>query len=184
MPRQLDSSMATALASGSIQPFFMAQLSFKTSQQWIWTGVGNLVWNSQTFIGVGSFAKLGTITEGTDVHAYGTTVTLSGIDPVLLGDCLTEVVPGAQATLWFGCMTNGVIVGSPYLIFKGTMDRPTISMGTDTASVTLALETKLLDLSRASNRRYTQAEQRNRYPTDTAFAGVEILNDQAINWGS
>lgn len=183
MPRQLDPTMAAALATGHIQPFFMAVLSFKTSQQWIWTGVGNLVWNNQTIIGVGSLAKIGTITEGTDVYAYGTSVTLSGIDPVLLGDCMTEVVPGGQATMWFGLLSNGLIVGNPYQLFSGTMDKPTINPGTDTFSITLALETRLLDLGRATNRRYTQADQRNRFPTDTAFAGVEILNDQAINWG-
>jgi len=106
MPRQLDTSMATAMTTGSVSPIFMAQLSFKTSQQYIWTGVGNLVWSGLTFTGVGSFAKIGTISEGTDVTAYGTTVTLSGIDPVFLGDSLTEMVPGAQATLWFALIQS------------------------------------------------------------------------------
>jgi hypothetical protein len=184
MPRQLDSSMAAALATGHIQPFFMALLSFKSSQQWIWSGVGNLVWNSQNFIGVGSFAKLGTIQEGTDVNAYGTTVTLSGIDPVLLEDCMTDMVPGAQATLWFGLLASGAIVGSPYQIFSGTMDQPTVSWDADTISITLALESRMLDLARPSNRRYTSADQRLYFPTDTAFSWVEQLNDLADNWGS
>jgi hypothetical protein len=184
MPRQLDTALAAALAAGEIQPFFMALLSFKTSQECVWTGVGNIVWNGQTFTGVGSFAKIGTIQEGDNVQAYGTTVTLSGIDPVLLGDCMTEMVPGAQATLWLGCLSGGVILGTPYQLFSGTMDQPTVSVGVDTISITLALETKMLDLQRASNRRYTQADQRLYYPTDTGFAGVEVLNDQADIWGA
>ncbi|WP_213805762.1 hypothetical protein [Granulicella sp. dw_53] len=185
MPRQLDPAMATALATNHIQPFFMAVLSFKTSMQWVWSGVGNLVWNSQTFVGVGSFAKIGTIQEGADANsnAYGTTVTLSGIDPVLLQDCQTDMVPGAQATLWFGLLTNGVMVGSPYQIFSGTMDQPTISWDQDTITITLALESKMLNLARPSNRRYTSADQRLYYPTDTAFGWVEQLNDLADVWG-
>jgi hypothetical protein len=184
MSRALDPSMAAALSSGLIQPFFMAELSFKSQMQWVWTGVGNLVWNSQTFVGVGSVAKIGTIQEGTDVHAYGTTVTLSGIDPVLLGECMTDMEPGAQATLWLGLMANGTIIGSPYQLFSGVMDQPTVSVGTDTISITLALETKMLDLSRASNRRYTSADQRLYHPTDSAFGWVEPLNDQADVWGT
>jgi hypothetical protein len=175
--------MAAALATGDISPFFMAVLSFKTQQQWVWTGVGTLVWNSQPFIGVGSMAKIGTIQEGTDVHAYGTTVTLSGIDPVLLAECMTDMVPGAQATLWLGLLANGAIIGTPYQLFNGTMDQPTVSFGTDTVSITLALETKMLDLSRASNRRYTSADQRLFHPTDSSFGWVESLNDQALIWG-
>src|SRR5882757_6985260 len=122
MSRQLNSSMAAALATGNISPFFMAELSFKTQQQYVWTGVGNLVWNFITFTGIGSAAKIGTIQEGTDFHAYGTTVTLSGIDPVLLAECMTDMVPGAQATLWLGLLANGAIIGSPYQLFNGTMD--------------------------------------------------------------
>jgi hypothetical protein len=184
MSRALDPSVAAALASGEIQPFFMAQLSFKTQIQWVWTGVGNLVWNSQTFVGVGSVARIGTIQEGVDVHAYGTTVTLSGIDPVLLGECQTDMVPGAPALLWMGLLANGAIIGTPYLLFNGAMDQPTVDFGVDTVSITLALETKMLDLSRASNRRYTSADQRLYHPTDSAFGWVESLNDQADVWGT
>jgi hypothetical protein len=183
MPRLLDPSMAAALATGAIQPFFMAVLSFKSKQVWVWTGVGNLVWNSKTFTGVGSFAKVGVIQEGTDVQAYGTTVTLSGIDPDLLGESMTDMQPGAQATLWFGAMANGVIIGSPYQLFSGKMDQPTVSVGPDTISITLALETKMLDLQRASNRRYTSADQRLQYPTDTAFSWVEQLEDISLRVG-
>ena len=98
MSRELDPNLAAGLSSGEIQPFFLAQLSFKSQMVYAWTGVGNLTWNNQTFVGVGSVGKIGTITEGVDVHAYGTSVTLLfGIDPVLLGECMTDMVPGAPS---------------------------------------------------------------------------------------
>jgi hypothetical protein len=184
MSRNLDPSMHAALAAGVLQPFFMAILSFRSSIQYVWSGYGNLLWNSQTFVGVGSFAKVGTIQESTEVEAIGTSVTLSGIDPVLLNDCLTDMVPGAQATLYFGLLANGVIIGSPYLIFNGAMDKASVDMGPETISITLAIETRMIDLSRASNRRYTSADQRLQHPTDTGFQMVEQLMDQALIWGS
>jgi hypothetical protein len=182
--RNLDPAMATALAAGVLQPFFAAILSFRSSIQYVWTGYGNIVWDSQTFVGVGSFASIGTIQESTEVEAIGTSVTLSGIDPVLLNDSLTDMVPGAQATLYFGLLANGAIIGAPYLIFNGAMDKATVSMGPDTISITLAIETRMLDFSRASNRRYTSADQRQQFPTDTAFSNVEQLMDQALSWGN
>lgn len=184
MPRNLDSAFATALSSGLIQPFFMAQLTFNSQTEYIWTGVGNLVYNSQTYIGVGSFAKMGSIKEGTDVQAYGTSVTLSGIDPVLLAECMNDIKPGAPAKLWFGGLSNGNIVGTPYLLFSGTMDQPSVSVGVDTISITLALESRMMNLSIPSNRRYTSADQRLKYPTDIGFSWVEQLNDLALSWGS
>lgn len=184
MSRNIDPSFAAALSSGLIQPFFMAQLTFNSQTEYVWTGAGNLVYNSQTYLGVGSFAKIGAIQEGTDVQAYGTSVTLSGIDPILLAECMNDIKPGAPAKLWFGGLSNGLIVGVPYLLFSGTMDQPSVSVGVDTISINLALESRMMNLSIPSNRRYTSADQRLQYPTDTGFSWVEQLNDLALSWGS
>jgi hypothetical protein len=184
MSRALDPAMKAALAAGTVKPFLMAVLSFRSSIQYVWTGYGSLVYNSQTFLGVGSFASISTIQESTEVEAIGTSITLSGIDPVLLGDCRTDLAPGLQANLYLGCWANGAIIGAPYMIFGGAMDKASITMGPETMSITLALETRMNDFSRASASRYTPAEQRRVFPDDTFFDQVPALNDLAIIWGS
>ncbi len=185
MSRALDSTMAAALSSGLIMPVFLAKLTFKSSTQYIWTGSGRLFWGGNTFGGIGSLGKMGAIQEGIDVKADGTSVTLSGIDPVLLNDSMTDIQPGAAATLWFGLMTSaGALIGSPYQLFSGTVDIPTVSVGADTISISLALESRMIDLSRPTMRRYTSADQRLYYPNDSAFGWVEQLNDLALVWGS
>jgi hypothetical protein len=181
--RNLDPTLAAGLASGFIQPFYMATLQFKTSVQRVWTGVGNLVVSGQTFVGVGSLAEVGAITEGNGVEARGTTVTLSGIDPVLLGESLTDVQPGLQAIIWLGGMDrSGNILGTPYQIFSGIIDQPSVSVGADTISISLALEGKILDFHRASHRKFTSADQRAVYPHDSGFDWVEKINFVAIRW--
>jgi len=174
--------MQAALAAGVIVPAILAQLTFKSSTQYVWTGVGTLVWNGFTFQGVGSFGSLGTIVEGTEVKADGTSVGLSGIDPALYSDCLTDIQLGAAANIWFALLSDGVIIGSPYLLFSGQVDKPSFTIGGENISVNLALESRMTDLKRASNRRYTTNDQHVAYPDDTAFNGVEKLNDQALLW--
>jgi hypothetical protein len=162
----------------------MMMLTFRSATKYIWSGPGDLVWDAQTFTGVGSLGSIGTITEGTEINADGTTVTLSGIDPVLLAECLTDIQPGAPASIWLGFVTPArVLIGTPYLQFNGCVDVPTVVPGTDTISITLSLESRLLDMGRASCRRYTSADQRLYYPTDSAFGWVEMLNDVALIWG-
>lgn len=90
---------------------------------------------------------------------------------------------GAPATIWLGLLQNGQLIGT-YQYFKGLVDQPTISVDTDTISITLALENRLADLQRGNGRRYTTADQNLYYPDDIAFTWVEILNDQALRWGS
>ena len=50
--------------------------------------------------------------------------------------------------------------------------------------IQLALENRMIQLQRPNVLRYTSADQRLRFPTDTAFGWVEQLNDLALIWGS
>jgi hypothetical protein len=181
--RNLDTSLATALSNRLISPVILVILTFRTSTKFIWSGVGNFVFGGNTYVGVGSLGRIGVVTEGSDVNAQGTTVTLSGIDPALLQDCMTDIQLGAPASIYFGLMSDGVLIGNPYQLFVGQVDVPSVTVGAKSISISLALENKLINLSRPSLRRYTTADQRLYYPTDIAFAYVEQLNDLAVVWG-
>lgn len=181
--RKLDPTLAAGLASGFVQPFYMAELHFKTSTQRVWTGVGNLVAFGQTFAGVGSFAEVGAISEGIAIEANGTTITLSGIDPVLLSESIADIQPGLPAILWLGGLDqNNNLLGSPCQIFSGVIDQPSIDIGDKTLSITLNLEGKVIDFQRSSQRKYTSADQKAVYPHDSGFDGVEAINFISINW--
>lgn len=180
--RALTTDLANAMASGQILPFFMATLQFKTSVQRVWTGLGNLTIDGQTFAGIGTMGEIGNITETTSLEAQGTYVKLSGIDPVWLGESMTDILPGLQALLWLGCMdTSGNVLGTPYQIFSGIIDQPTVDVDTDTISITLNLESKVVDFQRSSQRKFTSADQRAMTNAhDSLFDYVEQMNDVAL----
>ena len=183
MPRDLSTPMIAPLTSSYIRPCFMAILTFHTETKYVWTGACDLVYAGNTYKGVGDFGKLAAVVEGTDVQAYGSSVSLSAIDPALLAECLDDIQLGAPATIFFALLdSNGSIFGTPYPLFVGTVDKPTIQMGTQAMTIALALENKLSNLSRANMRRYTNADQQLYYPGDTFFQSVESLNDQALLW--
>jgi hypothetical protein len=183
MARNANSAMLAALNTNYIRPAFLAILTFKSQTVYCWTGAGNITYNGHTYLGVGDFGKLGTITEATDVQAYSTSISLSGIDPNILSECLTDIELGAPATIYFALLdANGSMVGIPYPLFVGTVDAPTIETGLEAITISLTLENNLANLQRASMRRYTSADQMRQYPTDTGFKFVEMLNDLALKW--
>lgn len=181
--RNLDSNMAEALASGFIVPAFLVQLTFTTGTQYLWSGVGPLVWSGNTYQGVGSLGSVGTISEVNSVESRGMTLTLSGIDPTLYADSMSEIITGKPAVVYFALLSQGAIIGSPYLAYSGLIDQPTVSEGADTISITLNLSSRLTNLQRPNCRRYSSADQRMLYPTDSAFFMVEALQDIANVWG-
>ena len=67
--------------------------------------------------------------------------------------------------------------------FSGLVDVPTVTPGTDTISISLALENRMIDLARPTMSRYTSADQRLRYPHDSSMAWVEQLSDCSNKWG-
>lgn len=183
MARNADSGLLTAFASGLLVPAIFAQLGFRSSTQYAWSGVGPIVVDAQTYLGVGSVTGVGAVIEGTDVTAAGTTLTMSGIDPTVLDECLTDIKSGGEAKLWVGAF-SGLTLIARYLWFDGVIDKAMSTQSDTTATISLALESRLLDLGRATQRRYTAADQNNVFPTDTAFNWVEVLNDATFNWGS
>ena len=184
MSRNLDPALSAALPNPNIQPVVLVMLTFRSSTQYACTYTGDVVWNGMTFKGTGSLGSVGTITEGVEVSAAGTSVTLSGIDPTLYAECMTDIQLGAPAKIWYGQMANGQLIGNPFLTFAGQIDKPEVTLGVDSISITLSLENLMTNLQRPSNRRYTSADQQVQYPDDTAFHRVELLNDMALLWGS
>ena len=181
--RNLSSAMQAALTARTLQPAIMADLTFKSGTEYVWIGRGSLTWNGNTYQGVGNLGGIGTITETTTVMAAGTNVSLSGVDPTLYADSLADIVTGQPAKIWFACL-NGSTVIDAMLWFSGLIDIPTVTEGPDDIAISIALESKLVNLQRANRKLYTAAEQRRKYPTDSGFNWVEQLQDTANIWGA
>ncbi len=186
MPRNIDPILLSALSARECTPVDLVQITFRSETSYAWTGVGELAWNGKLFKGIGSVGGLGDVVEGTEVRADGTSVLLSGIDNIFLGAAMTDILLGAPAYRWLGAVYPGTnqLIGTPYLIFSGQVDKPRIYTGPEKSTITLALETRMINHSRASNRRYTAADQHaNGYPDDTLFNSVEITADIQLVWG-
>jgi hypothetical protein len=102
------------------------------------------------------------IEEGIDVQARGITVSLSGIDPVLVPESLSDIKLGASAKLYLGFFKPDLstlpLVSTPFCLFAGIVDQPTVTLAADKATIALNIESALLRLQRACNLMYTPAE--------------------------
>ncbi len=184
MSRNISSPMLAELTGNQIAPCFLAIITFRSATEYVWTGPCPLTWNGNTFTGIGSLGKISPVAEGVDINAEGMTLSLSGIDPALLAESVTDVQVGAPVTVYFALVDGSLnIIGTPYPLFVGQVDQPSITPGTEDITISLKCESRLSDLQRANQRRYTSADQRLYYPDDIGFSWVEILNDQALRWG-
>lgn len=182
--RTLSPTAIATLKSNHIRLGIFAELHFKSSTEYVWTGLGTIAWNGQTWSGLGELGGISGVTEATDLTAQGITLTLSGIRPALLTEISTEVQLGLPAKVYLVLMDENVNPVDAISCYVGRMDQPSIVEGTDSDVISIAIENRLSDLQRAQFRRLTDQDQRREFPNDDGFKFITTLQDWVGAWGA
>jgi hypothetical protein len=184
MPRAMSADMLAALQATELLPAIFVQASFASLTAYIWSGVGTIDWNGQTWTGLGSFLGLSTSEDGVNVEARGITITLSGIDPTLLAEALDDFQLGLPVTVYLGLYSSGSLLDSPLTTWAGRMDQPTIDVTADEAVISINCESRLIDMNVPVDRRYTNIDQQRDFPGDLGFQFVDSLQQKTLFWGN
>lgn len=208
MSRTLDSSITTALSSGDIEPFFAFKMAFDSTTLYLYTGLGSITIGSDTYTGVGSLLNFSNVEESADIGAKSVSITLSGIPSANLSLALSTPYQGREVTILFGIrnanviyltnedgdfvlteggglidITEGSEPNASSTLFVGYIDTMDINEGAESSSITISLESKLLELERQRVLRYTSAVQKALYTGDKGFDFVDQLQGETFNWG-
>jgi len=178
MTRSTPASLLTALSQPEVEPFYAVEMNFDSSPVRFWTGYGNRTIGSDTYIGTGNLLSISGLEEVNDISAKRITLQLSGVDATLVSLALQEPYQRRECKIYFGTTDSTTIE-----VFSGLMDVMTIEDGGETSTISLTVESKLVRLEKASNRRYTEANHQSRYSTDTFFNYVADLQDRDVIWG-
>ena len=145
MTQRLSATLAAETAQPVVRPVLMALFDFAGGAVRAWSGVGDLVWEGQTWVGVGSFGAVGPIEETTEVRATGARFQLSGVPSGLLNEVVGVSVQGRRARLWLAFMAEdwGGFIEAPVLLFDGRMDMVEVTDGGRIATIALAAENRL-----------------------------------------
>jgi hypothetical protein len=211
MTRSLDADFVSALDQPVIFPFFAVQLNFDGEQVRMWTGLNDLTIDGLQYTGAGNFIAFSAMNETSEIAAQGATVTLNGVPSDLLSLALGTAYQGRLCRIFFGVLegqdfyalqedndallqednskldldlrTNEQDVISE--VFTGFIDQMIIDEGADTSTITMAIESRLIDLERPRTFRYTSETQNRstRFPNDLGLEYVEDLQDKRFAWG-
>jgi hypothetical protein len=176
--------MLAQLAGDKIKPVLFLQMQFTSGPSYIWSGIGNLQWNGQTWIGLGQLGTISAIEESSEIKATNVTFTLSGIPVDLIAKAFGEVRQGYPVQLWFGALgDNNNVLADPLQMYAGRMDVPTIEDGAQTGTISVSTENRLIDLNRARERRFTDQDQQIDHPGDLGFQYVQFIQNWNGTWG-
>jgi len=179
MSRTINASLLTALTGSVVEPFYAVELFFDSETLRLWTGLGDRTINSNTYLGTGSLLNIGASEEIGDLSAKSMDLSLTGLDSSIISLALQEPYQRRQAKVYLGEKSVSDVIQ----IFSGQMDTMSISDSPDGATVQLTIESKLVELERSANWRYTDESHQSRQDGDTFFSYVQVIQDQQIAWG-
>jgi len=176
--------MTAEITGQHLRPAFFVQMHFASGDSFVWSGYGTVNWNGHDFVGLGTLGQISTIEESSDIKANNLTLTLSGIPSDALAQAMGETRQGNPVTIWFGCLgDNNNVLADPIKSFAGRMDVPLIEEGSQTSTISITVESILVDLQRSRLRNYTHEDQQIDFPGDLGFEYVPGLQDWNGVWG-
>lgn len=185
MSRDLTAGMITQVTADSLAPVFLVKAEFDSGDLCIWNGLGNLIYNGDTYTGAGKLLSFSEVTETAGVEANGISVSLSGELSSLISVALAENYQNRPLSLYVGALnlTTGALVADPYKLFSGRMDVMEISNNAQITTIGVNVESNLSILKTPKNRKFTPEDQKIDYPSDTFFDTVASLQDAEVVWG-
>jgi hypothetical protein len=178
MSRTIPSALLAALSEPEVQPYHAIEFLFDSAPIRLWTGYGNKVIASNTYTGGGNLLSISGFEEVGDLSAKSLEISLSGMPPSLVTLALSEPYQRRECKVYFGTRDTAL----PIEVFSGAMNTMSIEDNGDSSKITLKVESKLIRLERASNRRYTEENHAARHSADTFFSYVTALQDKKVEW--
>tara|TARA_R100000935_G_scaffold33279_1_gene53766 strand:- start:48 stop:680 length:633 start_codon:yes stop_codon:yes gene_type:complete len=180
----LDSSIVNRLGATEQSIFLAVKAEFDTSDIMLWSGIGDIVINSQTYNGAGQLLSIGDAEDTIELKSTNMSISITGMDTTVLGFALTETYQNRPITVFLGYLMGGTNeVAGTLTLFKGRMTNLTITDAPEGANINIDAENRLVDLDRPCNFRYTKESQNFLHSGDTGFNRVSSLQDKEIIWG-
>ena len=184
MSRDLTANVQSAIEATQVTPFLLFEGLFASGYVRVWPGYGDLVWNSETWTGVGTLGGVSAIQETSEIQANGISVTLTGIPSELISLVLDDAEQGKSGKVYIGFFdSSNQIIANPYMVFEGKLDIPSIQEEGELSTITITYESRLINLQRPRETRYTNEEQQREYAGDLGCEFVPAMKEITLTWG-
>jgi hypothetical protein len=182
MSRILTARMAAALTGGNPR-IVLCKIEHPAGDFYCWSGVGSLVYQGHTWIGIGILGQITPIKSTSDLAIQDVAFSLSGVTPESLA-LIQGSVKGKLGTVWLGCLEHGErVVPDPYQILECELDVQDFAPQDDgSVMLTITGHSGFFTMERALNEVWSPENQKLLFPGDTGLDLLPSLQNQDIAW--
>lgn len=173
--------MQAALGRGA--PLYLfGQIDHPDGMVYLWTGIGSIEWDGNTYTGKGRLATIGQINKTQELTLDQRVMRLAAVNPDDLA-LLTAAIRNRTATIYLGAVEDGAVVADPYLLDEITMDSQSFPVDeSGVASIQLTGFAGIWTLERALSIAWSSEEAKKEYPDETGFDLIPLLVNKDTSW--
>lgn len=168
------------------RPVLLCELLLDSGAVYVCSLDKNIIWNGNTYLGVGDLGKVSVGGETVSSGAVGLTLELSGIPANYVSIAANEDYHGRTVILRYGFMDSNFKItgatGNPAILFQGIIDQMFIKLGKE-AVINLTAEDDWIRWEEPIKSLYTNEEQQFLFPGDLGLEFVAQTVDKEIIWG-
>lgn len=177
---------AAALAGRAVRLAWLVRLGFASGEIRVWLGYGPLVAGGETWSGLGEFASISGLEVPLGGTAPITTMTLSGVDPVLKSKVREASAEAKGRPVRFYMQffdENLQTLDSPYAVHTGVMDQLSVSApNAETRTIEMTVEGLFTRRAIPPFGMLSNRDQQARFPGDRGLEYVTAMQSKTTNW--
>ena len=180
------------LRRGDIACTILCQMDFKTNPQNWWLGYGPLEAGGVTYQGTGDAIRIGAMALSYGMSAGMVRFTVPNASPEMVAraDNQESEVNARRCQVFYqlfsmtesGDNHQGRLIGNPISIFVGRMRNMKSTSRHDTREIELEAYGRLSWQGKAPYGRWTDGDQRSRYPGDKGLELLPTLREKSVVW--
>ncbi len=149
----------------------------------IHTGVGELVIEGNTYLGVGQLGKVASVESSSDDKPVSVSITLAGIPGNILSDALGTRIRGSAARVIIFVQDDSGAIKAAADSVVGLVTEYNVEIGEDNI-VQVGISDEFALYEHALNNYWSEQSQLALYPDDHICRFTAQLADREIYWGS
>lgn len=189
MTRFVNSTAQTAADQPHVVYAVLVQLDFASGFVRVFNGTGTLVFNGNTYFGLGQYGSMAQIGESIQFRPANPVVLAmsglpDGLTPLLAAATTNRAdYYGRSCRIDIAIFDNNRKILTPVenAVWEGRMDSLTFQRSDN--SIQLSCEDRMVIWNKTIGYLYTTEYQALLYPSDTFFSQVPFLANQQITWG-
>lgn len=180
------------LRRGDVACTILCRMDFRTNPRNWWLGYGDLEAGGAVYQGTGDTIQISglQLTFGQSAGMVRFAVSPATPEMIRLSDNQSGEVNGRECQLFYQLFTGeekdgihrGQLLGNPVSMFSGLMRDMRSTVTPDGRSIELEAYGRMSGQGKPPYGRWTDADQRARYPGDTGLGLLASLKDKAIIW--